>query len=198
MKKLILISLLFLLAFSFVGASDLRTSNLGTFRQGNNVTLFQSCPSCPSVTLTSINLPSGKTITPNIYMSKNNYSYTYNFSNTNETGVYHYTTCGDKAGTMECETIDFSITPSGKSGSSSTLLIIIMFVLFYGLIFFGINIKNEWVTLGGTFGLLILSIYTAMNGIGDFQTNMTKTISYITLLIGLGIGFETLREILNY
>lgn len=193
----ILISLNFVSAFNFP-TNQLNTNNLGIFQQGKNITLFQSCQSCSYVKLTSINSPDGKTTTPNNYMEKNNYSYTYNFSNTNKTGIYHYTTCGDKNGTVECETIDFNITPSGKSESSSTLLIIIMFVLFYGLIFFGINIKNEWITLGGTFGLLILSIFTALNGIGDFQNNMTKTISYITLLIGLGIGFETLREIIDY
>ena len=62
MKKSLFISTFFILffilfsmnavsAFSFVRTNNLGASDLGTFRQGNNVTLFQSCPSCPSVTL---------------------------------------------------------------------------------------------------------------------------------------------------
>ena len=66
-----------------------------------------------------------------------------------------------------------------------------MFVLCF-FFFFNDTATTEIYTLSLHDALPIL------NGIGDFQTNMTKTISYITLLIGLGIGFETLREILNY
>ena len=172
-------------------------TDLGTFKQNKNVTLFQLCSNCSYVKLTSINFPNGDVGTLNIQMDKDNYSYTHNFSDTNQIGEYKYSVCGDKNGIVKCETLSFEITPSGADGYSLSFFII-LFILFYGLIIWGVIIKNEWITLAGVFGLLVLSVYTLVNGIGDFRGNLTRTISYINLLIGFGFGFETIREIIYY
>jgi len=83
MNKKLIFLILGIFMFSLVGASS-----LGTFSQNKTVTLYQSCPTCSYVTLTSINFPDGTITTPNVQMNKDNYSYTYNFTNTIQLGDY--------------------------------------------------------------------------------------------------------------
>ncbi len=134
-----LFSLVSVSAFSFNSNSF---NSLGTFQQGKNVTLFQSCSNCSYINLTSINFPNGIIISPNVQMQKDQYSYTYNFSDTNQSGDYKYTVCGDKGGSLTCETIGFQITPSGQSNIFSKL-IFIGFLVFLSSFFLILFFKTE-------------------------------------------------------
>ncbi len=89
--------------------------------------------------------------------------------------------------------IGIEVTPTGLS--ENIILYIIFFAIFYGLTFLGIKIKNPWVSLFGCFGLLAVGIYTLTSGIAVYKTFVTDFVSYISIGIGLGIGFQALIEI---
>ena len=158
--------------------------------------LIQTCDTCSYVNITQITTPSGLKII-NKQMTKNGTTYNYTYIPT-EDGVYFYTVGGDKDGTYAEETLCFEVTASGGKSVKDSYFFIIIFIAFYGITFYGLRIKHEWVTLVGSFGLLLLGIYTSFYGIGYYKNDLTSAISYITLAIGLGLGFETLREITYY
>jgi len=192
MKKLLTIlgfSFLLLFMFSLVGASD-----LGTFQQNKTITLFQSCPTCSYVTLTSINFPDGTTNNLNVPMIKTNYSYTYNFSNTIQNGNYKYTTCGDKSGSIVCETIGFKITPSGRSGTSNSIFFIIVMVLLYGLTLLAFFNKIESLTALSGMALGVFGLYMIQNGIIIYRDWFTNYVSYVTIGVGFMLSLWALIE----
>ncbi len=143
-KILTIISFAFLFLFMLNLTS---ASSLGVFQENKTINLFQSCSSCSFVNLTDIILPNGNIINYNLNMTKNYSSYTYSFSNTSQLGSYKYNVCGDKGGTLTCETIDFIITPNGKifttqkSISYIGFLIVLLFVFILTMIG---GIKVEW------------------------------------------------------
>lgn len=164
---------------------------LGTFKQGESISLKQSCASCSYVNFTRVSSPSGAVILKNVQADKDgsSFNYTINGSLISEIGTYIVEGRGDVDGTDMVFAYDFDV-----KGGSETFFIILL-ILFFGLTFYGIAIKNEWVSLIGCFGLLPLGIYLSFNGIGLFKNTMTDIVSYITIGIGLGIGFESLRGI---
>ena len=113
----------------------------------------------------------------------------YEFSDTAQIGTYYFTTTGSNGITN---------TDSFEISGGNIAFFIIAFILFFGITFYGIKIKHEWVTLIGCFGLLILGIYTSFNGVDSFKNSLTDIISYVTIAIGLGVGFEALRKITYY
>lgn len=188
-------SILFLFSFNFISAgfgydSDSTILKIGEFNQGDVVELIQTCSNCTYNNITKIKLPDGTLIEIDEAMTKDETFYNYSFGNyTYLIGVYQVSGVGDLNGIDEVWNYSFEI----KGGNLG--FFIIAFVLFYGLTIYGIILKNEWVSLVGCFGLCILGIYTSFNGIDVYKNTLTSAISYITIAIGLGIGFESLKAI---
>jgi len=139
-KILILITCMFLI--SLTSASD-----LGTFKQNECVSLYQTCEDCTYVNVTSITYPNSSTQNINQVMTKNGQDYTYSFCNTSVVGNYLYNTCGDKKSSFTCEEIYFEITPTGTefTEAKSNLLVSSFIVLIIATIFFlvlGLFAKN--------------------------------------------------------
>lgn len=191
---------LFLFLFSFISVSafgynsNSKILNIGVFSQGQQINLIQSCNNCSYVNISKLRLPNGTFININKNMEKNGvfYNYSLNKNYTTKTGEYQVSGVGDENGVENTWFYNFDI-----KGGDITFFIIV-FILAFGITTWGLSIKHEWITLAGTFLMVILGLYTLINGIGMYQNNLTKAISYITLLIGLGLGFETLREITYY
>lgn len=145
-----------------------------------------------STNLTNCNLtvayPDSSNLVFEVPMSINKGYANYTLAPLTEIGIYQYFS--------ECGSGTFEVT-SGTNDGSITLFIF-LYILFYGITILGLIKKHEWITLGGCFGLLIIGIYTGINGFDIYKNELTNIISYITLLIGLGLGFETLIEITNY
>ena len=184
-KKILLTMILgiFLFSFSFVSAES-----IGTFKQGSTINITNYCRDggCSGIDLISIKYPDGTTSSINEAMIMDGQTGYYQFSNTYQIGTYYFTTTGSNGITN---------TDSFEISGGNTGFFVIIFLVFFGLTFYGLRIKHEWITLAGCFGLTLLGLYTSFNGIGMYKNDLTQAISYITLLVGLGLGFETLREI---
>ena len=189
---------LFIFSLNFVSSfgynSDSTILNMGEFSQGKEILLIQSCGKCSNINITNIRLPDGSFLNINKPMTKNGSMYTYSLNSnyTYQIGTYQVNGIGDENGIDSVWFYELNV------GGGDIIFFIIGFLLAFGITFWGLKIKHEWITLAGCFLMLILGIYTSFNGIGIYKNDFTNVISYITLLIGLGLGFETLREITYY
>ena len=102
---------MFFLSLNFISAES---SFLGSFVQNKNVSLRQTCDNCTFVNITSVTLPNSTLILMGQNMTKNGVDYNYTFVQTDLLGDYIYNVCGDKDGILNCENIDFIITPTGR------------------------------------------------------------------------------------
>jgi len=184
-KFIFLIIGMFLLSLTFVSAES-----IGTFHQGQafNITNYCQDGGCTGIDLISIQSPNGTSQIINQPMTMIGQKGFYEF-NSSEIGTYYFTTTASNGITN---------VDSFNIDGGNPIFFIIAFILAFGITGFGLKIKHEWVTLAGTFLMLILGIYTSLNGIGIYKNNLTTAISYITILLGLGLGFETLRELTYY
>jgi hypothetical protein len=183
-KKLMNNKILFLFLFGIFFINLISAESLGTFKQGDNVSLYQICDNCSYVTLTSINYPNSLVETINKNMTKTGNDYKYGFSNTTVLGDYQYNVCGDKNGNLRCEVLTFSITPSGNYGSSNIVFFIFIIILLYTVSFIGFFGKNIPITILGGMAMVGLGVYTISQGMIIYRDWITNYISYIT--IGLG------------
>jgi len=183
-KRKINITISILISICFINL--ISASSLGSFKQGECVSLYQYCDSCSYVKLTSIQEPDSTITIMNTNMTKIGTEYNYTFCNTTKIGNYRYTVCGDKNSGFVCENIDFSITPSGEQGIENTIFFVFIILLIYGItfisFFYGRNIP---MTILGGMAMMFLGVYTINNGIIIFRDTLTNYISYLTI----GIGF---------
>lgn len=193
-SKFIYLCFSFLFLISLTSASyGFNDENLGTFKQGSDINLIQTCSNCTYNNISTIIFADGTLFSVDKQMTKNGsfYNLTFNSDNTYSIGEYVVNGIGDSNGIEDVWTYRFNV----KGGSIAFFILIFVFV--YGLTFTGVKMKNSWVGLIGAMGLLSLGIYTSFNGIDTFKNNLTDAVSYINIAIGLGIGFESLREITN-
>jgi len=129
MKNILLIIIISIFFFNIASA------DLGVFKQGECISLYQLCDTCSYVNITSIQFPNSTITYINEAMGKNGVDYNYTFCNTSQLGEYSYKVCGDK-NTFSCEVIDFEITYLGKTLSSAKAMMSIGFLSLLILIFF--------------------------------------------------------------
>jgi hypothetical protein len=87
------------------------------------------------------------------------------------------------------------VTPTGVENLYFYLIILIVSAI---IIMFGFAIKDEWITILGTFGLYFVGLYTLINGI-DIVKNTTYTYAISLILIGLAtyISYKAAREAID-
>jgi len=182
---------LFFISFASAGFGYDDGELIGNYNQGKEINLIQTCSNCTFNNITTIRLPDGSILNFDEKMNKDGttYNWTLDSSHTSLIGEYTVNGIGDLSGNNKVWNYRFEI----KGGNLWFFALI--FVLTYGLTFYGLKIKNEWVSLIGCFGLSIFGIYTSFNGIDIYKNLMTNVVSYINIGVGLGIGFEALREI---
>lgn len=187
MRKIIL---LLIFGIFLIG---LASASFGNYKQGQEVNLLQTCADCSFNNITSILAPDGTQLVGSSQMTKtgNVYNYTLAGGLTTQIGEYTVNGFGDPGGTNEVWMYHFNI------GGGNLVFFIFAFVLFFGLMIYGIKIQNPWVSLIGCFGVSALGVYTALNGIGADKNTLTTTISTITVAIGVGIGFQAARDVTN-
>lgn len=186
-KKISYIFLVSILVLSsFTTASSIGESMI----INEEMKIFNYCSSkdCSYMNITTIQLPGGEILNLNKGMEQDGQTFYYNYTPL-QTGEYIFVTCADPNGISNCESDTFIVN------GGNMIIFIIVFIMFYLLTFIGIKIQNPWVSLGGCIGLLIVGIYTSINGVDIYRNELTSIISYITIMIGLGLGFETLKEI---
>lgn len=139
--------LIIILVFLSIITSSIATDEI-VYEQNTNITLYQVCDTCSYVNLESIIYPSGNVVYLNSSMTKEGYSYTYNFSNTSELGQYFYFVCGDKNDDITCETLSFLVSNSGENttseGGAFYIALIFIFVVFFIVsLIFAFNLDGE-------------------------------------------------------
>lgn len=126
---------LFLISFA-------SAESIGTFRQGENVTLPQLCSTCASNNITSILDPLGNTLLSNVEMDKDGsyFNYTLTEGNTTLLGTYKVNGIGDDSDCSASGCVwayTFDITPSGKQFSTANSIIQFALLFLMVMIFIG-------------------------------------------------------------
>ena len=196
MKKIYLIfgillfSLILVSSQSFTYQTRNEGKNIGTSKINElmQITNYCSTGDCTYANLTSIKTPNGVVETYGILMTKKGQDFNYSYV-PQEAGTYHFNTCSDPGGTVVCDSDTFEVS------GGNLVFFILGFILFFGLALYGLKIDHVWIGLLGCFGLAMLGIYTSLNGIGLDKNTLTSVISYVTIAIGVGLGFQNLRDI---
>lgn len=181
-----LIVILSLNVVSAVNVCGNENSFLGTFKQGTNITLKQSCDSCSFVNLSSVTYPSSEQVNYNTAMDKNGIEYTAFFGDTNTLGCYSYNTLGDKDGVNTAESIDFNITVDGHTIQTFPYQ---FFVMVLGLILIIVSYTNDRLSLFrymGSMIMMVMGVITLYPGFGyiNWDTLIGKVLGFGTIAIG--------------
>ena len=190
MRKILIFLFLSMFLISFVSSqgfinSGLSSTNIGTFKQGQQIQITNYCSTanCSYANLTAIISPNGTIDYVNQIMTKNgqnfNYSYTPNVS-----GTYKFNTCSDPAGTEFCDSDSFTITPSGRSGSSNIVFFSLVIILLYTLTFLSFFNRIESLTILSGMALGIFGLYMIQNGIIIYRDWFTNYVAYVTIAVG--------------
>lgn len=165
-----------ILALTFVH-SEVQT--LGTFEQGDCVSLIQNCANCTYVNISSVQYPNSSTALGQVVMTKQGSLYNYTYCNASATGKYIVNGHGDPDGILTVFSYDFDVTPNGEAPNSakSTLYfgLFFIFLIFFVMSLVGVfKIENYW----GRFAmfwvayLLILGVsFVGWNIANDFLTS---------------------------
>ena len=127
---------------------------LGTFAEDVCVELTQICDNCTYVNITSIRSNFTNTeLVSKVAMTKDDTEYNYTFCETNNSGYYTYTTCGDLDGVTTCDPNDFIVNPQGIESTeqrtdaitrSIYFLFIIGVLIFVGFLFVNSSKPIKW------------------------------------------------------
>ena len=191
MKKILLILIIGLFLISFTSAA---ISYLGSFQQGECITLPQTCITCTYNNISRVIVsPTSTVILEEVVMTKDGSYYSYETCNTTLLGKYDVNGFGDLDGTQTSFNYYFDVTPSGVTGVLG--LFIILIVTAYAIGFIGFFGKNEWVSVMGGLAMMLLGVYIVLYGIDVYRNFMTIGFSYFT--IGLG-GIFTLVPLIEF
>lgn len=91
------------------------------------------------------------------------------------------------------------ITPSGTDDNSIAQVILIGGVTFAAasLILIGFRRKEAYVTILGSFILVILGLYILLNGVGNYRNELTEWTSIISIFVGGYISIRGGLEVMN-
>ena len=215
MKKLMLFLMLGVFLISFANA-EIQT--LGTFKQGEEINLIQTCATCTFNNITSILSPNSSQIVGEQTMTKLGtvYNFTLSSTNTSLVGEYIVNGFGDLDGTDTVWNYNLFVTPTGFTleTSDSILLIIILMatlILFLGFLYPAVTLpysnktnKDGSITrIAKSKYLKLLSIWFAygflmwflqtLNLISTSFIKLTNLTNFITNIFtyswGISVGF---------
>ena len=134
MKKQILISLLCILSILCVlQVATAEIQSLPPQKQGECFEITQTCDNCTYITLEYVTYPTPNSTKAyiNTNMTQVGHGYNYTFCETDLTGQYIISTCGDMNGINTCPNYDFDVTSGGYSdqGSEFKIFIWIIFIV---------------------------------------------------------------------
>lgn len=204
MKKLNILIVVGLIILACVVGMVSAGEYLQEVKQGEDITLRQTCPDCTFVEFTSMTYPNQTVTQFNVNMTKVGEDYTYLFGNTTELGTYEFKSCGDllsqatNTRILKCETIIWEVTPSGSGGSENIVFFIFLIFLIYAINLFGFFGRNIPMTILGGMALIFLGIYMISHGIIIYRDNLTNYVAYVTIAWGfisaMLAGFEMLQD----
>jgi len=205
MNKKIL-TLMFGMIFLFMTMSFVSSESIGTFKQNENVELYQTCNDCDYVNFTSIKYPNGTAFLKNIETTQEGtyYYYVLDSNYTNNLGTYTY--CYEGANSYDSSTgcLEFEITETGNvfsDANTKTFGYSLLVMLFFSSLFFiisttfkdkdnsEVNKKNR----GARFFFIALSLVTAIIAVLYIMTTMQTVMPEFSALIS---GFSTFHYVI--
>ena len=168
--------------------------DIGIVKQNDCIDLYNYCPTCTYMNLTAIQYPNQTVSTMNLAMTKTDKNYIYNFCNTNNTGGYSYTTCGDKATVLTCEDMTFESTSTGNETPTGVptflgILIIIIFGTACFMMFLSGTMNEVAFKIFFLIVALIFLMATLITGYMVLtDSNVTAAISTTTLSLVVVMG----------
>jgi len=191
-KYLMLVFLFALVLIPIVNA----TGGVATFKKDQPSTIYQLCDTCTYVNVSSIELPTKQVVSINSAMVKSGSSFLYNYTFSN-VGDGHYNVCGDKGGSYKCESIAYTVTGTGITGTIGFYIIILILTL--GLIIIGYSVEDVWIIILGSFGMILFGLYILFFGIAGMEDAVyTWGLGIITLMTGAYFGVRASLEQLNF
>jgi len=190
MKKLLV--LLCLLMITSVSALD----DLGDYKIFSCVNIRQTCATCSYVNI-SISYPNSTIVYSDVAMSEQGAGlWTYEFCNTSTLGRYDVLGKGDLDSTDTSFATYFNITPSGFKINTSYYFLIL--IISGGILALGFSIKDGWVVVLGSFGLVFIGLFTLLYGIDGLRDPVyTWGSSIITLALGGYFGIRASLDKIN-
>ena len=181
MKKTIIITIMLILFLPIVLAEQ---ETLGTYKKGSCINLLQSCANCSYNNFTSVSYPDGTLEILNINASRNGSIFFTSFCNTTQIGDYAIHGLTDVDGTETEYGYRFEVN---QEGSKYSIYLIYLLVIAFLYIILGIGIAKEDTTFIAlsSMGIIIVSIYSFYNGIGNWKNMLTNAFAIINF--GLGI-----------
>lgn len=204
-----LILLLALMLFPFTTAQASEQIQVGKQYESINLigTCFNNGTYCSSQTICNSTIidPRGVVVLDNALETNQVafYNITLSAANTGEIGEYTQSrTCYDPAGDVTgsgFEEKPFLITPSGSDANSLSNLILMgmALILSGGVIIFGFSKSEPYIVILGSFVLVLLGLFTLLNGIGNYRNELTQWSSIIISLIGGYISVRSGLEVMD-
>ena len=141
------------------------------------------CPAAMNCTA-SVQTPLGRTLTP-IVINNGNYFYLNLSSNDNsEIGTYQGIITCDSLPSLFSGQIAVSYNVNATGGSGQLWMFVILTALVYIIGFFGFFGKNEWLSIMGGMGMIMLGLFFINNGVDTYRNFMTDAIAWTTIGVG--------------
>jgi hypothetical protein len=192
-KQCIWLFLAILLILPIVSAES-----IGTFKQGECMSLIQTCGDCTYVNISNVMFPNSEIALGEVEMEKSGTFYNYTFCDTNFTGQYIVNGHGDLGGNDEVWNYKFNITPNGEDTSLGKaifyiglLLILVIFLIGTVTLFMeNENLLAKVGMLGLGYLLLIAITFIGWSMARDFITSAPFLVEmlrilFFVLIIGL-------------
>lgn len=188
--------LMVLISFLLLGTVSASVETLGTFKQNDCVNLIQTCSNCSYNKVSSVIAPNSNQAIGLSDMEKTGNVYNLTFCSTSQIGTYIVNGYGDVDGLDTVWAYDFDITPSGNVNNPNFYYLI--FIVSLGVMVLGFAVKNGWVAILGSFGLVYLGLYIILYGINGIKdTVYTWGFGIILLAVAGYIGIKSAFEMIG-
>lgn len=191
------VKLLLLATIILFSVLPLANANLGTFKQ-NECVPIRVLANCSNINLVEVTINNKDSFIINSPMQNiGGQTFNYTFCDTAELGTYSYSwdnPCLD-CGQGDCGN-DFTITPSGYSGTLGFYLILLAIVVV--IIGAGFYMEDEWLTILGAIACLFLGLLIFINGIDIIKdTTTTDAVAMIVWGVSIYIFYKSVASIIE-
>ncbi len=168
MKKLMLLMVVGIVLLGVVSSGM-----LGTFAEGTEIELWQTCDDCTYNNITTLFFPNGTGLTLNVEMDRDGtyFNYTLNSNYTQTTGTYIVNGVGNLNGIDTVWAYDFDITPSGNE--NLTTFLIIFLIIIAGTFILGVSLENNWIMFFAFVEVLFFGFWIIIYGIDIIKNTQT-------------------------
>ena len=189
MNKKILLTLILGMFFISMASAEIQT--LGTFKQGDDINLIQTCASCTFNNITSVLDPKGNQVIGEFGMTKVGTVYNFTLTSGNATilGTYIYNGVGDIGGTNTIWNIDFILTADGNPFEAFPNQFGVILFGFILIMFGLLNVRYTLLKHMGSMILMVMGVLTLYPGYNFINHTTLFGLALGSALVGIGFWF---------